>query len=158
MMLGVDCRRLRNPSAEMTNSPRLWGQWQSQETRAEQLLREWLTPSQASQYESCRFFDVVGCDTGKRYRIYRGRAMNIGELDAKGDIALQWCALPEGALAVGDIMLAQKIALEEFETEVLAIARGSQESGSLGTIFCQFSALVLMMVLFAMLIWTCAPT
>jgi hypothetical protein len=143
----------------MTNSepaPGLWSQWQSRETRGEELLREWLTPSQASEYGSCRFFEVVGCDTGKRYRIYRGRAMNIAELDVRGDIARQWCVVPEGALAVGDVMLAQKIALEGFETEVLTIARGSQDAGSLGTIFFQFTA-VLMTALFATLIWTYAP-
>jgi hypothetical protein len=34
----------------------------------------------------------------------------------------QWCFAPEGKLAVGDVLLAQKIALETMERETLAIA------------------------------------
>lgn len=34
-----------------------------------------------------------------------------------------WCFLPERALAVGDVMLAQKIALETDQAAVLAIAK-----------------------------------
>jgi hypothetical protein len=160
MMLGIGRPRLLRRTSETTASEPislLWSQWQSRETRGEELLREWLTPTQASQYSNRKFFEVVGCDTGKRYRIYRGRVMNIAELDTNGDVARQWCVIPEGALAVGDIMLAQKIALEGFEAKVLTIARGSQDVDSLSTIFCQFSALILMTVLFATLIWFYAP-
>ena len=67
-------------------------------------------------------FDVVGCDTGRRYRITRGTAMNIHELDTDGDTAAQWCFAPEGKLATGDVLLAQKIALETMEQQVLALA------------------------------------
>lgn len=34
-----------------------------------------------------------------------------------------WCFLPDRALAIGDVMLAQKIALETDEAAVLAIAK-----------------------------------
>jgi hypothetical protein len=34
----------------------------------------------------------------------------------------QWCFGPEGGLAPGDILLAQKIALETMERKVLALA------------------------------------
>jgi hypothetical protein len=63
----------------------------------------------------------------------------------------------QGALAIGDIMLAQKIALERREIEALTIARGSQGAASLATmIFCQFGALILMMIFFTTLMWFCA--
>jgi hypothetical protein len=38
--------------------------------------------------------------------------MNIDELDSVGNKICEWCFLPEGNLAAGDVMLAQKIALE----------------------------------------------
>ena len=33
-----------------------------------------------------------------------------------------WCFFPEGNLVTGDVMLAQKVALELFETDALKIA------------------------------------
>jgi hypothetical protein len=36
---------------------------------------------------------------------------------------LELCFAPEGIVAVGDVMLAQKIALEKFELATLAIAK-----------------------------------
>ena len=48
--------------------------------------------------------------------------MNIVELAANGRVNRRWCFAPEGALATGDVMLAQKIALETFELNALAIA------------------------------------
>jgi hypothetical protein len=64
---------------------------------------------------------VVGCDTGTRYRILRGKIMNIVELASNGRVRRRWCFAPEGALATGDVMLAQKIALEKFELNALAM-------------------------------------
>jgi hypothetical protein len=40
--------------------------------RAQELLRSWLSLGQREQYDARGFFEVVGSDTGKRYRIYRG--------------------------------------------------------------------------------------
>jgi hypothetical protein len=48
--------------------------------------------------------------------------MNIHELDTDGDTVAQWCFAPEGKLATGDVLLAQKIALETMEQQVLALA------------------------------------
>jgi hypothetical protein len=92
------------------------------EERSQYLLRQWLSPDQAEQYDIYRRFDVVGSNTGTRYRIRRGTTMNIEELAADGHVARRWCFAPEGAFATGDVMLAQKIALETFELEALAIA------------------------------------
>ena len=92
------------------------------ERRGVALLRSWLTPEQAEQWDSRGSFDVIGCDTGRRFRITRGTAMNIHELDADGGTAAQWCFAPEGKLATGDVLLTQKIALETMEQQALALA------------------------------------
>ena len=63
-----------------------------------------------------------GCHSGKRYRICRGRQMNVHELDQNGVQIAVWCFGPEGCLPVSDIMLAQKIALETDEHAALAVA------------------------------------
>ncbi len=92
------------------------------ERRGVELLRSWLTPEQALQWDTRGNFDVIGSNTGRRYRLTRGKVMNIHELDARGDTIAQWCFAPEGRLAAGDILLAQKIALENMEQQVLALA------------------------------------
>jgi hypothetical protein len=99
--------------------------WEAEE-RADELLRSWLSPDQLKQHDECGHFEVIGSDTGKRYRICRGHAMNIYELDADGQAAGRWCFAPEDAIPTGDVVLAQKIALETFETKVLAIANRSR--------------------------------
>jgi hypothetical protein len=52
--------------------------------------------------------------------------INIDQLDSAGNKVCAWCFVPQGELAAGDCMLAQKIALETFETKVLAIAHRSE--------------------------------
>ena len=86
------------------------------------LLRAWLTPEQATQWDARHEFEVIGCDTGTRYRIKRGRAMNVHQLDCTGRDVARWCFTPEGGVVTGDVLLAQKIALETMEREVLALA------------------------------------
>ena len=52
--------------------------------------------------------------------------MNVDELDQYGVRSAAWCFGPEGELPIGDVMLAQKIALENDEMAALALAnRGS---------------------------------
>jgi hypothetical protein len=92
------------------------------EERAMALLRSWLTPEQDKQWVARREFEVIGCDTGTRYRITHRAVMNVHQLDPAGRTVVQWCFAPEGGLAPGDILLAQKIALETMEREVLALA------------------------------------
>jgi hypothetical protein len=92
------------------------------EEKALALLLSWLSPEQAQQYNSQRHFEVVGSDTGTRYRILHGHMANIDQLDATGKKVCRWCVVPTGSLAAGDCMLAQKIALEAFETKVLSIS------------------------------------
>jgi hypothetical protein len=92
------------------------------EAKAEALLKEWLSPVQLVQYERNRWFEVVGSRTGKRYRIKERQQQNVYELDAKGRPIRGWCFMPKGALAAGDVMLAQKIALETDEQGTMKVA------------------------------------
>jgi hypothetical protein len=87
------------------------------------LLKDWLSPEQLAQYESYRYFDVIGRQSRKRYRIRYGTVMNICEMDSRGRIAAGWCFVPHETLVAGDVMLAQKIALETDEWSALAVAR-----------------------------------
>ena len=92
------------------------------EARGLELLKEWLSPEQLAQYNAKKYFDVTGCDSGKRYRISHGAAMNIHEIDGAGCPRGGWCFVPKGHLVAGDVMLAQKIALETDERGALAVA------------------------------------
>jgi hypothetical protein len=78
------------------------------ETRAVRgitLLREWLSTQQRRQFDSYDYFEVVGCDSGKSYRIQHGVCQNVLELDADGRPRMGWCFIPEGNLVPGDVML-----------------------------------------------------
>ena len=91
------------------------------EARGLELLKEWLSPEQFAQYDAKRYFEVTGCHSGKRCRISHGTSMNIHELDG-GCPCVGWCFAPKGYLVAGDVMLAQKIALETDERSALAVA------------------------------------
>src|SRR4051794_32761767 len=90
--------------------------------RAIELLKQNLSPAQREQFEMRRYFDVVGGDTGRHYRIREGCQLNVEQLDKAGRRVRVLCFMPEGDLAVGDVLLAQKLALELFESETLKIA------------------------------------
>jgi hypothetical protein len=90
--------------------------------RALRLLRSWLSPQQRADFDRKGYFDVVGCDTGKRYRIRRGTSANVNEIDEYGRLGTGRCFVPLGGLAQGDVMLAQKIALQTDENRALSIA------------------------------------
>jgi hypothetical protein len=93
------------------------------EARGRCLLRHWLSTSQREQFDANDYFDVIGCDTGRRYRINYGRTTNVHELDEAGRFKVGWCFLPKDYVVAGDVMLAQKIALETFERDALAVAQ-----------------------------------
>ena len=88
--------------------------------------KENLSAAQLKQYERCNYFEVIGGTTGRRYRIRQGHQMNVEQLGDFGGRVRLLCFMPEGCRWVGDVMLAQKIALELFETEALRIAHKSQ--------------------------------
>jgi hypothetical protein len=48
--------------------------------------------------------------------------MNVHELDRAGNIVAHLCFAPKGNLAMGDVLLAQKIPLETMEREALKTA------------------------------------
>jgi hypothetical protein len=93
-----------------------------EEARGLKLLQESLSPAQQEQHGRFGYFDVVGGNTGKRYRIEYGFQLNVLLLDNRGRTKAVLCFAPEGNLSAGDVMLAQKLALELFETDTLKIA------------------------------------
>jgi hypothetical protein len=85
------------------------------------ILVQNLSAAQRNQHKQFDYFDVVGGETGARYRIHYGDHMNIEQFDASDQRKYVLC-LSKARLPVGQVMLAQKIALELFETETLRIA------------------------------------
>ena len=91
--------------------------------RGLRLLHAWLSPSQFEQFDAKGHFDVTGSATGRKYRIQYGTSMNVYELDDTGSPKTGWCFVPQGCLVPGDVVLAQKIALETFESRALLVAK-----------------------------------
>lgn len=106
----------------LTGLGRTFSSENSSEARGLRLLRTWLSPEQRAQFDATRYFEVTGCDSGKRYRIHHGVVTNVHEMDAAGRPKVGWCFAPVGHLVAGDVMLAQKIALETNESGALAAA------------------------------------
>jgi hypothetical protein len=99
------------------------------EGRSLRLLREWLSPEQQEQFARKGYFEVVGSDSGKRYRIHAGASVNVCEVDENGCLREGLCFMPIGALPIGDVMLALKIGLETCEREVRAVAQRFTPNG-----------------------------
>jgi hypothetical protein len=110
-------RLLHEVGASARNANERW----AADVRGQELLRSWLSPEQRRQYDEQASFEVIGSDTGKRYRICKGDVFNIQELDDHGTQVRAWCVTAD-RMPIGDVNLAQKIALETFESEVLRIA------------------------------------
>jgi hypothetical protein len=92
------------------------------EEHSMQLLLNYLSPAQRQQFARHRYFEVIGGETGRRYRIRRGSIVNVEQLDGVGRCVSRLCFVPEGQLPVGDVMLAQKMALELYEFDALSVA------------------------------------
>ena len=101
---------------------RMYQQEKTPQARGLRLLRSWLSPKQRAEFDSDGQFEVIGSDTGKRYRISYGSSANVHEIDKAGRLGAGLCFMPEGGLVAGDVMLAQKIALETCETSTIALA------------------------------------
>jgi hypothetical protein len=99
-----------------------FGRWGSARERGRRLLLANLTPVQRKQYSLFGHFDVLGGETGHRYRICQGDALNIDEYDRNGTYISRWCFAPVGKLVLGDVLLSQKLALELFESVARAVA------------------------------------
>jgi hypothetical protein len=90
------------------------------------LLKRWLSPEQRRELEKRGSFDVVGCHTGRRYRIHPGKLNNVRILQDNVEVAaLCFAPTDAGFLPEADIMLAQKIALETNEKAALKVAHQS---------------------------------
>lgn len=124
--MSVDHDAMIREYFNLTGLPGTWLNGDVGDEKAQQkglaLLKDWLTPQQRADYECFNWFEVKGGATGKRYRIKHGRQQNIEELDERGCPVAGLCFLPEGQLVAGDVMLAQKIALETNERGALAVA------------------------------------
>jgi len=92
------------------------------EARGRRLLRRWLSKEQREQFDALDCFEVIGCHTAKRYRINYGTAANVDEPNEAGRPQMRLCFVPLGQLVPGDVMLAQKIALETDELAAIAVA------------------------------------
>jgi hypothetical protein len=93
--------------------------------RSFRLLMLNLSAAQRKQWTRYKYFDVIGGETGTRYRIHPGRVLNVTELNGSAGTKRLLCFEPAGRLPLGDVMLSQKIALELFESDTLAIANAS---------------------------------
>jgi hypothetical protein len=102
---------------------REYGFLSESEVRGLALLKAWLSPDQLAQYRTYGYFDVTGCHSGRLYRIRHGVGMNICEITPSGRPLAGWCFVPKDDLVAGDVMLAQKIALETNERGALRVAR-----------------------------------
>jgi hypothetical protein len=63
-------------------------------------------------FKSKGHFEVIGSDSGHRYRIYYGISTSIYEVHRDEKLGTRWCFVPISRLVAGDVMLAQKVALE----------------------------------------------
>ena len=122
-LLHVASGHLRRLSAACLHVARTIREWylrpSTREQRGLKLLREWLSQEQLAQFDANNYFEVIGCHTGKRYRICHGIGANIVELDDHARPTTGWCFIPGEHMVAGDVMLAQKIALETDERGAL---------------------------------------
>jgi len=117
---------LRRTLATCSRWARAFREWwlrpRTIELRGRTLLREWLSPEQLALYDAHNYFEVTGCHTRKRYRINYAIGANVYEIDDAGRPVAGLCFVPNDHLVAGDVMLAQKIALETDERGALAAA------------------------------------
>lgn len=102
----------------------------SPDQRGIDLLAENLTAQQCRQFLAHGYFDVVGGESGKRYRIWHRLLQNVEEFDTRGIRVSVWCFHPSEAVPLGDVLLAQKTALELFEPDASRIAHKHLEFAS----------------------------
>lgn len=100
-----------------------YGAESTAEGKAKALLRSWLSPAQRDQFDAHGWFEVVGGTTGKLYRITYGTCANVFEVANDGILVTGLCFVTAERLAEGDVMLAQKIALETAEARALSVAQ-----------------------------------
>lgn len=90
--------------------------------RAAELLQSHLSVEQRTEFEREKTFTVIGKNGQRRYRIRKGWAGNIDELDKDGKRVAILCGHAIESVPEGDNMLAQKLMLEHDEDQFLKIA------------------------------------
>lgn len=102
---------------------------QEARTRARELLVGTLSPAQLEEFNTKRYFTVIGSRSRHRYRITCDRMHgNIYEYEGEppAEVAVaSWCAAPEG-VPLEDALLGQKLFLEHDEPSFLRLANRTQ--------------------------------
>lgn len=83
-----------------------------------ELLKRWLPPKQLVQFEQSGWFEVAGSQSGDAYRITQQHNFNVIDLANRRKL----CFVPDGDLPIGDVMLAQKLAIENDEVAAIRVA------------------------------------
>lgn len=99
-------------------------QYEEAKAKSKVLLKEWLSPDQLADYTFNGYFWVEGQITKHKYRINECNSFNVTRyIDDKPHSRL--CFYPDGSYGLtGDVMLAQKLALENYEE--IALNRANQ--------------------------------
>jgi hypothetical protein len=92
--------------------------------RGMDMLVAHLSPTRWAQYDRINYFDVVGGNTGRRYRIRHGQVLRRGARRHR-PLHVSIVLHVRRATSIGDVMLAQKLALESFEAEAIKVAHMS---------------------------------
>jgi hypothetical protein len=91
-------------------------------TRAEELLRQYLNEEQTAQLEKYQAFYVVS-QSGQLYRLRKKDHINVDHIDRKSGQVLQTlCVVPKTRVPVCDTLLSQKLMLEMNEAEFVKLA------------------------------------
>jgi len=93
--------------------------------RADRLLESILNEAQREHLREKKWFLVRG-KSGTLYRVRRGRAGNVDQLDAEGKVVDRFCAHPTMYVPDGDTMAGQKLMLE---TDDVAFQRLANSNG-----------------------------
>lgn len=92
--------------------------------KAEALLLSMLDPEQTKELQEKNSFVLVS-ELANRYRIRRGRSMNVDQLDTEGKKIATLCAHPREAVPDADTMVAQMLMLTNHEQDFLRVANRS---------------------------------
>jgi hypothetical protein len=94
------------------------------------LMLDWLTPTQQECLTKNKYFEAVGGDTKKIYRVYPGHIFNVHEMGKEEKVNIRWCFQPRDAPYLGDVMLAQKLTIEADEATLLKVANKQLQGGT----------------------------
>lgn len=113
-------REARQREQELLRQEKLRIQAEAKQ-KSEALLVSLLDAQQRKELEEQNAFMVLS-QLNKRYRIRRGRSMNVDELDTEGKKIATLCAHPSEAVPDADTMVAQMLMLTHNEQAFLKVA------------------------------------